>query len=152
VDINELNAYLRHQSRPALDYANVQGDGAIVTFRSCKDSLDGAVILTIIGRCYTAETRPTGNARFTDVADTLRAAAAFVTHFEIYENTVTKQSLLEDGAFILEQEGWMLARWARETSSSRIRQFSERYEAWVSRVRAFREANPGVWKEPPDNS
>jgi len=64
----------------------------------------------------------------------------------------TKQELAEEAAFILEQEGWMLGRFARDTMSSRLEHFSERYQAWQAKVKEYRAAHPDEWPEPPDNS
>jgi hypothetical protein len=65
---------------------------------------------------------------------------------------LTKQELLEQAAYILEQEGWLIGRAARDTGSTRLKQFYERYAAWQAEVRALREAQPGEWAAPPDNS
>jgi len=64
----------------------------------------------------------------------------------------TKQELLDQAAFILEQEGWLVGRAARDTGSSRLRQFHERYAEWQAKVKLFREQHPGEWAIPPDNS
>lgn len=67
--------------------------------------------------------------------------------------TDDRQALLEEAAFILEQEGWLLGRLKHEgRSGSRVNQFADRQQAWLDRVRAYRAQNPGVWPEPPDNS
>ena len=64
----------------------------------------------------------------------------------------TKQEILDEAAFILEQEGWMLSRYANDTHSSRLGRFSERYKAWEAKVKAYRAEHPNEWPEPPDNS
>lgn len=64
----------------------------------------------------------------------------------------TKQELVDEAAFILEQEGWMLSRFARDTMSSRLSHFSDRYKAWQEKVKAYRAEHPNEWPEPPDNS
>jgi len=43
---------------------------------------------------------------------------------------VTKNELLEQAALILEQEGWLICRYARETGSGRMRDFADRYKEW----------------------
>jgi hypothetical protein len=64
-----------------------------------------------------------------------------------------RQSLLENAALILEQEGWLLGRMVYVSGSSRrLQQFADRYQEWQDQVKAYRDANPGVWPEPPDNS
>jgi uncharacterized protein YodC (DUF2158 family) len=63
-----------------------------------------------------------------------------------------KQSLLEEAAFILEQEGWLVGRAAHDTSSGRLTRFATRYTAWQAKVKSYRESHPGEWQEPPDNS
>lgn len=60
--------------------------------------------------------------------------------------------LLAEAALILEQEGWMLARLAREFNSGRLRAFAERYEPWKKRVQEARKLDPDMWPEPEDNS
>jgi hypothetical protein len=65
---------------------------------------------------------------------------------------VTKEELLADAAFILEQEGWLVKRHAHENPHTRMARFSERYAAWQEEVNAFRKEHPGEWPEPPDNS
>jgi hypothetical protein len=65
---------------------------------------------------------------------------------------MTKEELLAEGAFILEQEGWLIWRYVRETESRRLRNFAERYQEWRNKVKQFREQFPGEWQEPPDNS
>jgi hypothetical protein len=67
-----------------------------------------------------------------------------------------KDELLAEAALILEQEGWLLERMYRETSSARIRSFNDRYKAWQRKVVEARLQGPleatGMWPEPPDNS
>ncbi len=63
-----------------------------------------------------------------------------------------KTLLLEEAALILEQEGWLLQRLAQETGSGRLRRFFRRYEAWQTKVNAWRSKHPETWPEPPDNS
>jgi hypothetical protein len=63
-----------------------------------------------------------------------------------------QEKLLAEAAFILEQEGWILRRSARESRSSRMGQFADRYEAWQAKLDAFRAHNPGQWPVPTDNS
>jgi hypothetical protein len=65
---------------------------------------------------------------------------------------MTKEELESEAALILEQEGWLLTRLARETNSARLRRLAERYESWLASVSAFRVLYPGRWPEPPDNS
>ena len=64
----------------------------------------------------------------------------------------SKEELQAEAAFILEQEGWQLSRWARDTGSARLRRFAERYEAWQAKVKALRKSGAQEWPEPPDNS
>lgn len=67
----------------------------------------------------------------------------------------TRQELEAEGAYILEQEGWLLGRAVNSewgAGQRRMRSFFERYDDWQHRVREFREQNSGVWPEPPDNS
>lgn len=64
----------------------------------------------------------------------------------------TKQKLIEEAAFILEQEGWVAEMLAREIGNSRLRRFGERYRQWQNKVKEFRKENPTEWEEPPDNS
>ncbi|MCK9567895.1 hypothetical protein M0R72_02960 [Candidatus Pacearchaeota archaeon] len=68
---------------------------------------------------------------------------------------MTKEELMADGAYILEQEGWLIDRAANSeygAGNRRLMSFSERYVDWQRRVKEFRQQNPGVWPEPPDNS
>ena len=67
----------------------------------------------------------------------------------------TRQELEAEGAYILEQEGWLLDRAVNSewgAGQRRMRSFFERYDDWRRRVKEFREQNPGAWPEPPDNS
>jgi hypothetical protein len=68
------------------------------------------------------------------------------------EIEMTKEELLAEGALILEQEGWLIGRFAHETKSARLKWFFERYQEWQKKVKQFREQFPGEWQEPPDNS
>lgn len=62
--------------------------------------------------------------------------------------------LLEEAAFILEQEGWLLGRIQHDGggTSRRVGQFADRYSEWSAKVKIWRAQHPGVWPEPPDNS
>jgi hypothetical protein len=60
--------------------------------------------------------------------------------------------LRAEAAFILEQEGWLVGRYARDIHSMRLTIFFERFSSWLEKVKAFRVANPNAWPEPPDNS
>ena len=64
------------------------------------------------------------------------------------------QTLLEEAALILEQEGWLVERAGYDTGSSRMRRFGERYRAWQTKVDEFRKSTPQAeaWPKPPDNS
>jgi hypothetical protein len=64
----------------------------------------------------------------------------------------TRQELEAEGAYILEQEGWVIQRVAHETRTRRTTQFAERSADWQRRVNEFREQNPEAWPAPPDNS
>jgi len=67
----------------------------------------------------------------------------------------TRQELEAEGAYIFEQEGWLLDRAVNSewgAGQGRLRLFWERYDDWQRRVKEFRKQNPGVWPEPPDNS
>lgn len=67
----------------------------------------------------------------------------------------TRQELEAEGAYILEQEGWLLGRAVNSewgAGQRRMRSFWERYADWQRRVNEFRAQNPDVWPEPPDNS
>jgi len=62
---------------------------------------------------------------------------------------------LVKGAFILEQEGWLIGRAANSelgAGNGRLRRFCERYTEWQEKVKQFRTQFPGEWPEPPDNS
>lgn len=63
----------------------------------------------------------------------------------------SKDELLAEAAFILEQEGWLIGRAAHEIGSRRLAAFEKRYQEWREKVKEFRKLNPD-WKEPPDNS
>jgi hypothetical protein len=64
-----------------------------------------------------------------------------------------KEQLLAEAALILEQEGWLVTRIARESGGHRIRAFSARYEAWQAKVAALRLCSPDDhWPAPCDNS
>ncbi len=65
---------------------------------------------------------------------------------------MTKEELLSQAALILEQEGWLIQRMARESASHRLDSFAERYRHWQQELDAFRALNPDAWLEPPDNS
>lgn len=66
---------------------------------------------------------------------------------------MSKEELIAEGVLILEQEGWLVSLAASNNASrSRLSRFAERYEAWQSKVKRFREANPDQWPAPPDNS
>lgn len=64
----------------------------------------------------------------------------------------TKNEFLEEAAVILEQEGWLISRYARDTGSNRLRRFAERVDKWQDAVDAFRLVQPDEWPRPPDNS
>ena len=65
----------------------------------------------------------------------------------------TRDELLAEAALILEQEGWLLARWLHENPhSSRLKQFATRYKEWQDKVTEYRKEHPEDWTEPPDNS
>lgn len=67
----------------------------------------------------------------------------------------TRQELEAEGAYILEQEGWLLGRAVNSewgAGQGRMRSFWERYADWQRRVKEFRAQNPEAWPEPPDNS
>ena len=66
-----------------------------------------------------------------------------------------KEELLAEAALILEQEGWLIRRFAHEIGSSRLRMFAKRYENWQNQVNEFREQSPENlqnWPIPLDNS
>lgn len=65
---------------------------------------------------------------------------------------MTKDELLAQAAQILEQEGWLVERMAREAVSHRLDSFAERYRLWQQEVDAYRALNPDAWLAPPDNS
>jgi hypothetical protein len=67
----------------------------------------------------------------------------------------TRQELEAEGAYILEQEGWLLGRAVNSelgAGQRRMRSFFERYDNWQQRVNEFRQQNPGAWPVPEDNS
>jgi hypothetical protein len=65
---------------------------------------------------------------------------------------VVAAELKAEAALILEQEGWLIGRAARDMPSARLEWFDERLRSWLEKVKAFRAANPNTWPEPPDNS
>jgi len=64
---------------------------------------------------------------------------------------MTKQELLEAAALILEQEGWVIERFAYENCSSRLNHLAKRYRDWQNQVNQAR-AEGQEWPVPPDNS
>ena len=66
--------------------------------------------------------------------------------------STTKEELVLEGALILEQEGWLVQRMAREYPSRRIEAFADRYFEWQQKVNSFRKEGNSDWPVPPDNS
>jgi len=82
---DDIQAYLRTQSRPRLDHLDVVGETPTVTFRAFHNALDGAVVLTLHGDTYEAELKPRGLASFQDISDSVKAATAFTEYFSLSE-------------------------------------------------------------------